>query len=263
MKKLSICLLMLFAFATRAQTSSQSLNTASVANCQCIGNLWDLSVPFKPNVTFSAQGVSHRLLFTNYGFSIPNNATVTGVEVNFTYTSNAAPGTLRDSVVQLLVGGYLAGYTQANNTPGYTGASVVQIGSSTDTWGAYLDASIVNDPGFGFNFKLVSNVGGNKMGFLNGAQLTVYYNAVAGVKESQTMSAKTKLYTDKKNVKISSDLPDNSEVSIYNILGTKLMSVRLDSNSNKDLDLSALSNGMYVYTIRSGGKERSGKFILE
>jgi hypothetical protein len=263
MKKLTLFLLVMFALKAMPQQSSQSLNTASVANCQCIGNLWNLSVPFKPNVTFSAQGVSHRLLFTNYGFTIPSNATVTGVEVNFTYTSNAAPGTLRDSVVQLLVGGYLTGYTQAANTPGYTGASVVQIGSSTDTWGAYLDASFVNDPGFGFNFKLVSTVGGNKMGFLNGAQLTVYYNAIAGIRESQTMSAKTKLYTDKRSVKISSDLPDNSEVNIYNILGTKLMSVHLDANSNKDLDLSSLSDGMYVYTIRSGSKERSGKFILE
>jgi hypothetical protein len=163
----------------------------------------------------------------------------------------------------LLVGGYLTGYTQAANTGDYTGASMVQIGSNIDTWGAFLDPSIVNDPGFGFNFKLVSSVAGNKMGFLNGAQLTVYYNAVAGIRESQTMSAKTKLYTDKKHVKLSSDLPENSELNIYNILGTKLMSVHLDPNSSKDLDLSTLSQGIYVYTIKSGKEERSGKFILE
>ena len=91
----------------------------------------------------------------------------------------------------------------------------------------------------------------------------IYYVLASGIRESQSQTSKTKLYTDKKNVIIHADLPQNSEVIIYNILGTKLMSTHLDANSNSELDLSGFSEGMYVYTIRSGNKERSGKFILE
>ena len=104
---------------------------------------------------------------------------------------------------------------------------------------------------------------GVKFGFTNGATITIHYILASGIKESQSGIATTKIFLDKKNVLLSTDLPENSEVTIYNILGTKLLSTRLDANSSKQLDLSNLSNGMYVYIIRSGNKERSGKFILE
>ncbi|MDZ4666224.1 MAG: T9SS type A sorting domain-containing protein [Bacteroidota bacterium] len=264
MKNFLTCLLILFALKALPQQSlSQTLGAGSASNCLCSGDLWNVSDQLKPNVTFSAAGYSHRVLFTNYGFTIPTNCTVTGVQVSFNYTSNVSNATLRDTIVMLLVGGYLAGYTQAAATPDYMGNNSVSIGSSIDMWGTYLTYNEINHPGFGFNFKLVSSVAGNKMGFTNGATITVFYDLASGIKESQSMRSKTKLYTDKKSVKISSDLAQNSEVSIYNILGTKLITVHLDANSNKELDLSNLSEGMYVYTIKSEGKERSGKFILE
>jgi hypothetical protein len=261
-KSLLSLLFVLFTLQALPQ-QSVSATSGSVANCLCVGDLWDVSNQLKPHVTFSASGVSHRVLFTNYNFNIPASATVTGYEVSFSYTSNVTIHTLKDTVVHLLVGGNIAGIAQEASTPNYVGNNTMVIGSPTNIWGVWLAPSQINDPTFGFNFKLYSAQAGVKFGFTNGATITIYYVTASGIRESQSMASKTKLYTDKKNVKISSDLDENSQVSIYNILGSKLMTINLEANSSKEFDLSNLSNGLYVYTIKSGNKERAGKFILE
>jgi hypothetical protein len=262
MKKLVIGLLALFALKAFPQQSLSAVG-GSVANCNCSGDMWDVSNPLKPNVTFSAAGVSHRLLITDFNFNIPPTATVTGYEVGFTYTSNITTHIVKDSLVQLLFNNTAAGISQESLTGNYAGNNVVLIGDPTNIWGVWAAPSQLNDPSFGFQFKLKSNLGGVKVGLLNGATITIYYVTASGIKESQSMTSRTKLYTNKKNVVINSDLPENSELTIYNILGAKLMSARLDANSSKELDLSYFSEGMYVYTIKSGTKEKLGKFILE
>ncbi len=261
MKKFIVCFLVMFSI--KANSQQQSSNTATATNCNCIGNLWDVSVPFKPNVTFTQTGVTHRLLFTNYNFSIPASCTVTGYEVSFSYTNNVTTQILRDSLVQLLYQSTMCGLSQEASTPNYVGDGTITIGSPSNIWGVWLTANEINHPGFGFNFKLWSPSTGVKFGFVNGATITIYYVLPNGIKESQSSSATTKVFLDKKNVMLSTDLPENSEVTVYNILGTKLLSTRLDASSSKQLDLSSFSDGMYVYTIKSGNNERSGKFILE
>lgn len=262
MKKLIVLLSVLFALKAFPQ-QSVSATSGSVANCNCTGDMWDLSNPLKPNVTFSASGVSHRLLFTNYNFNIPATATVTGYEVSFSYTSNITSHIVKDTLVQLLFNNTMAGISQESCTVNYTGNGTITIGDPNNIWGVWATAVNINDPGFGFQFKLKSNLGGVKFGFVNGATITIHYILASGIRESQSHTSKTKLYSDKKNVIIKADLPENSEVNIYNILGTKIVSAHLDANSTAELDLSHFSEGMYVYSIKSGNKERSGKFILE
>lgn len=262
MKKTVVLFLMcLCAFKTFSQ--SQSMNTASVANCLCSGQLWDVSMPYQPKVTFSAPGYSHRLMFTNYGFTIPATATITGVQVNFSYTSNASNmATLRDTVVMLIVGTYLAGYTQALATPNYTGNNTVAIGSSIDTWGTYLAPGDVNDSGFGFNFKLISQLGGINFAFVNGASITVFYILSNGLKESQSMAAKTKVYASEKQLKLSSELSEPAEVTLYSGPGNKLTTYTMEANSSKTIDVSDYATGVYFYTIKSNNTQRSGKLII-
>ncbi|MBK7309466.1 MAG: T9SS type A sorting domain-containing protein [Sphingobacteriaceae bacterium] len=262
MKTFLLGLLIMFAPHAFAQ-QSMSANTSSVSNCLCTGNMWDLSIPFKPNVTFTQTGITHRILFTNYNFNIPTSCTVTGYEVSFSYTSNITNHIVRDSMVYLLNANNISGISQELLTPNYVGNGNITFGDPTNLWGVWLGAPDINNPGFGFNFKLYSANQGVKFGFTNGATITIHYILASGIKESQSGSATTKVFLDKKNVLLSTDLPENSEVIIYNILGTKLVFTRLDANSSKQLDLSNLSEGIYVYTIKAGNRERSGKFILE
>ncbi len=262
MKKFILGFLLIFASQAFAQ-QSMSANTSSVANCICTGNMWDLSVPFKPNVTFTQVGVTYRILFTNYNFNIPATCTVTGYEVSFSYTSNITNHIVRDSMVYLLYAGNIAGISQESITPNYVGNGTVTIGDPTNLWGAWLGAPQINHPGFGFNFKLFSANQGVQFGFMNGATITIYYVLPSGIKASQSGSGTTKIFVDKRNVMLNTDLLEDSEITIYTILGTKILSTHLEANSHKQLDLSNLSEGMYVYTIKAGYKERSGKFILE
>ncbi len=261
MKKLIILLLVVCSLKNFGQ--SQTLNSANVVNCACSGQLWDVSTPYKPKVTFAAAGPSHRIMFTNYGFTIPLTASVTGVEFSFSYTSNVTDNSLRDTSVQLLHNGFLVGTAKEANTPFYFGSNTVTIGGNGELWGVVWDPPSVNSIGFGFDFKLISQTAGNHLVFDNGASITIYYTLNTGVSKSQTRSIETKLYSHNKIVKINSEFNERAEVSVYSILGNKCASFTIDAQSVKEIDASNFTSGIYIYTIKTKSEERSGKFIVE
>ena len=262
MKKVILLLFVLCSF--RAFSQSQTLNTSTVTLCTCAGDVWNIAMPFKPSVTFTAPGLSKKLMFTNYGFNIPASATITGVEVNFTYTTTAPSNSLRDTLVMLLNSGFLTGVTQETLTGFYNSpTNSVSIGGIGNMWGWGWTPALINSVGFGFNFKLVSDFAGTGFGFVNGASITVFYDLPSGLKESQQMIPKTKVYNTHKLVTLSSENTEASEVIIYSVLGAKLMTIQLDTNSKKEIDFSDFNTGIYVYTLKQGSKQSSGKFILD
>ena len=185
------------------------------------------------------------------------------MQVDFTYTTTNAPlNSLRDTNIVLLSSGFQIGLTKEASTGFYNGTNTVTLGGPGDTWSWNLSPAMVNAFDFGFNFKLISNDAGSHLEFVNGASITIYYLMPNGIKESQSSSSNSNLRIDQKQIIITSTYSDVSEVTIYSILGSKLMMVQLEANSKKEIDFSDFKNGIYVYTIRQGAKLNSGKFIL-
>lgn len=243
-------------------SQSQTLNSNSVSICSCPGEVWNTTIANKPSVAFMAAGVTKRVMFSKYGFTIPTDAFVLGVEIQFNFTTTANSTTLNDENVLLLYWGNQGGTDKSGTTPAYTGSNTVVLGGPTDLWGWYLTPADVNADGFGFNFKLNSSAAGNQFWFLNGAQITVYYQNPNGIIESQKSYSESKISVHQKKVDFISEKNKDTEISIYNLLSAKIAYSKTKNNESKEIDLSNFENGLYIYTVKANNQEKTGKFII-
>lgn len=241
----------------------QVLNSNSLSICGCPGELWEISVNNKPSVSFTVAGDSKRVMFSKYGFSIPETAYILGIEIEFDFNTNANPNTLEDKSVNLLYWGNIGGFDKSTATPAYTGSNTIVLGGPADTWGWYFAPADINNDGFGFNFKLNSTTTGVHFEFLRGAQITVYYQNPSGIIESQKNYSDTKILLHNKQIEFNSAYDKEAEIRIYNLAGNKLIDLHQNANTSKQADLSTLENGVYIYTIKQNGKVKSGKFLLD
>lgn len=102
--------------------------------------------------------VSNYLKATNFGFAIPNDATVTGVTVNVERSSNTLNGT-HDSSVKLAVSGATTGNDKANAGLEWpTSDAVATYGSATDSWGAAWTPALINNSTFGVEVASIADL---------------------------------------------------------------------------------------------------------
>lgn len=102
--------------------------------------------------------ISNYLKVTNFGFNVPNDATITGVTVSIERSSNTLNGTHDDSV-KLVKGGAISGNDKANAALEWpTSDAVATYGSSTDLWGLALAPSDVNSSNFGVVIAAIADL---------------------------------------------------------------------------------------------------------
>ena len=97
--------------------------------------------------------IPYYLKATNFGLSIPSNATITGVvvEVDKKCTNNSSTLYCKDYNVSLVKGGTIEGTNQAaTSTKWGTTEAYATYGTSTDMWGISLTPDDVNASNFGF-----------------------------------------------------------------------------------------------------------------
>lgn len=99
-------------------------------------------------------GTSQKLRASNFGFSIPSTATITGVLVE---VERNAANTNRhaDDNVQLLKAGAESGTDLATGTAITTTKQFVSYGADGNLWGNTLTPTDVNNSGFGVSYKIV------------------------------------------------------------------------------------------------------------
>jgi len=246
------------------QAQSESKNTPTVSNCGCPGELWNLSTAYKPWVSFPTPTNSKRLMHTSYNFNIPANASITGIQVNFAYTTlNVVANTLRDTICTLLINGSVAGSDHSPTTPFFGAAGNITYGGPTDTWGLSLSPADVNSPSFGFNFKMYCDVANTQLTFDNGATITVFYNTAAGISESQKSSQGIKVYYTNKQLKVESDVVEKTDIEIFNLTGKKILKSTHENTQKSAVDLSDLEKGVYLYSVKSASKSKVAKFIVD
>jgi subtilisin-like proprotein convertase family protein len=118
--------------------------------------------------------VSEGLIATNFGFAIPANATITGVQVTIgRFASNS--NTIRDNNLQLVVGGATTGANRASAT-GWTSSEIAAAyGSTSDLWGTALTPAQVNASNFGVSLAVECYSGNNRSPFVDYIQITISY----------------------------------------------------------------------------------------
>jgi hypothetical protein len=126
-----------------------------------------------PGVDFIDVGdTTHYLKATNYGFSIPTNATVTGVKVEIERVTFGATD-VRDHEVKLVKGGSVVGDNHASGTNWSLTEAYYGYGGATDLWGTTFTPAEINNSGFGMVLS-VENVGGGGPA-VDHIRITVYY----------------------------------------------------------------------------------------
>ncbi|MBW2709396.1 MAG: right-handed parallel beta-helix repeat-containing protein, partial [Deltaproteobacteria bacterium] len=127
-------------------------------------------------VTLSSA-TSHYLEGTNYGFDIPANAIINGIEVTIgRFESGASTGDdVRDSVVRLLKSGAVIGSNKgATSTEWPTGSPVDAVyGTTADLWGTSWTPSEINASGFGVVLSASST--NNRTAYVDYMQISVTY----------------------------------------------------------------------------------------
>lgn len=108
--------------------------------------------------TLEAGEISKTITTSTYGFSIPLNATIRGVEVKLksSIVGLGVP-TAKYSNVQLLIAGSPAGDDLSKSRALSIARTVDVFGGSTVKWGNNLTPAIINAGGLGFVFQIESD----------------------------------------------------------------------------------------------------------
>lgn len=133
------------------------------------------------------DGLSQLLFSTNYNFSaIPVGATIDGVEFRFERRSVRASGawnsSINDNLVQLIVGGSLAGSNLSAGANYPNGATLSgSYGGASNLWGASLTRANVVASDFGVAIQAVNNSGAaaNYTAYVDYMEMKVYYTEPA------------------------------------------------------------------------------------
>jgi hypothetical protein len=168
---------MIFSSIAVADTAT-SASPASITNDPSIGTeLWTTSLPSSVIVAFPAVPESQYLTATDFGFSIPANATITGIEVAVSKVTpvNAEPGTLFDLAVRIVKGGVIGSADRSDLTAWPNPAQTITHGGASDLWGKTWTPADINAGDFGFAIAVEHTGTLCEQAQVNTIQITVHF----------------------------------------------------------------------------------------
>src|SRR5690606_25457729 len=130
------------------------------------------------SLTLNAGVTSRYLVASNFGFTIPTSAIITGVQVDIDKV--ATGGTLsladvRDNIVRLAVGGAPVGSNLAVNAKWPTSFTIVGYGGATNLWGTTLTPAQVNATNFGVYLAITNQGLVSSTAQVDFIRVTIYY----------------------------------------------------------------------------------------
>jgi hypothetical protein len=121
-----------------------------------------------------ANGVTANLDATNFGFSIPANATITGIRATIEKSASNSSG-VDDDDVYLLKAGAPSGNDKASGTDWDNSDEDFTYGGSTDLWGTTWTPAQVNASNFGVRLRADSDTSSSRTAYVDHIELRVYY----------------------------------------------------------------------------------------
>ncbi len=134
--------------ATAADVSLQGNTWSNINNIKTTGSSYATCTPIP-----GGAPLTDYIAATNFGFSIPTNATIVGYQLTvkgFWSGSAGSGGSIQDSAIQLTTNGSApVGNNKSNFASIGTVSNTLTYGGSADTWGNSLTVSQVNSSTFG------------------------------------------------------------------------------------------------------------------
>lgn len=205
-----------YAKAASAGPSSPALDAARAT-------AWDdPDDAYSSNNLYAVSGTDSTLKhdWFSYGFSLPGDAAIDGIEVRLEHKHKKNTDTgfitaqLRDS------SGALVGTAKNGADDGHTAETTETLGGANDTWGAVLTPAVVNNSNFGVSLYYTKTAGGNANKVsLDHVTITVHYTVELITATASVDSAWVKGGTTGKNFVIT---VNNSAVSTAAIQWVKM-----------------------------------------
>lgn len=131
------------------------------------GSTADATVTCRPG--YNCQGTSYYLVASGFGFNIPSNATVLGIQVDiYKYAQNG----VSDLVVELP-----ASVNRASSSVWPLTETLTSYGGSNDTWGRSWTPSDINASSFGVSLRVMGhNQQLDNIAHVDYIDITVYYS---------------------------------------------------------------------------------------
>jgi hypothetical protein len=143
------------------------------------GNITTAGSPYATaSLTTSAN--SEYLEGTGYGFSIPTNATISGIQVTINRQSSANTGgnSINDVTVSLIKGGTITGSNKATTTDWPTSLGTATYGGTSDLWGTTWTPADINASNFGVALSAVNQSSfSSRTATVDYMQISVTYTA--------------------------------------------------------------------------------------
>jgi hypothetical protein len=169
-----------------ASTGANVTGTGSVAWT----NAANITGAGTAGMSIASGATTNYLQGTNYGFALPANAIINGIEVTINRSSSGTSSPLlRDSRVSLVKGGTIQATNKAvtgTNWPGTLADAI--YGGPADLWGTTWTAADINANNFGVAFSAVNNNGNNRTATVDYMRIAVTYT-VPGVENWYTAAS--------------------------------------------------------------------------
>ncbi|MBS1983098.1 MAG: hypothetical protein JST16_02905 [Bdellovibrionales bacterium] len=130
-------------------------------------------------VALTSATVSVNLAATGFGFSIPSDATVTGIKVEWEKKVSAG-ATAFDNSIRIIKGGTIGSTDKSSGTAWGTSDAFSTYGGSSDLWGETWTASDINSSNFGAALSARSTSGTSRTYSVDSVRITVSYVSSSG-----------------------------------------------------------------------------------
>jgi hypothetical protein len=170
---------------TKGVSTSWTLPGTGATSAHVDSNPWttpnNVTVDDNTNVATCAVGLNEEtdyLIADNYGFSLPADATILGIEVRVDRAHNDVAAML-DSNIELLKAGVQTGQNKASGVywPGLSTLAKKIYGSPTDLWQASWTKADIEDEDFGSRVVGIDDAGGAGTATVDTIEMRIWYSA--------------------------------------------------------------------------------------
>ena len=179
-----------YSYQIQAQCSSQGALSGTVFSDDNSTGVYTFNTPsdaiasdndraFAASLIGLLSGNTHYLKASSFGFSIPSQAVICGIEVEIEKSASniSLLATVEDNVVRLMKGGSIVGSNYATGANWTNSDAYYTYGGPSDLWGTSWTAADINANGFGLAFSARINgiISLLPIARVDHFQITVYY----------------------------------------------------------------------------------------
>jgi hypothetical protein len=203
--------------------------------------------------------------FSGFGFNIPLSATITGIQLNIMQRVSSPGGGIHDSSLVLTVGGVSYGDDYKNDSNWFDTPTIRTYGGPSDTWNHTWTPQQVNDPTFGFRYRL-TNSSYDQPASVDYLTMTVYYQAGTGFYSPTSTSLD--IGVSNNTLVVSGSLSSTNEgciLEVSDILGKVFYKKEIEADNlsiYSQTDLSSWARGTYIVNVSRGTRITTKKIVL-